>query len=46
MADRVGEGENVWADGVDSDGNPIHMSSNSNLQVRMGTFYASRSRRR
>lgn len=39
VADQVGQGENVWADGVDPDGNPIQMSSNGNLQVRMGTFY-------
>jgi len=32
-------GENPWADGVDPDGNPIQMSSNGNLDLRMGAFY-------
>ena len=31
VADNVGQGENVWADGVDPAGNPIQMSSNGNL---------------
>ena len=39
VADNVGQGENVWADGVDPAGNPIQMSSNGNLAVRMGSFY-------
>ena len=33
VADNVGQGENVWADGVDPAGNPIQMSSNGNLAV-------------
>jgi hypothetical protein len=39
LTDTVAGGENPWADGVDPDGNPIQMSSNGNLDVRMGAFY-------
>lgn len=39
LTDTANSGEDPWADGVDPDGNPIQMSSNGNLDVRMGTFY-------
>ncbi|WP_125777960.1 hypothetical protein [Antribacter gilvus] len=34
-----GNGEDPWAPGTDPDGNPIEMSSNGNLDMRMGAFY-------
>ena len=39
VATQVDGGEDPWADGVDPDGNPIQMSSNGNLDLRMGAFY-------
>lgn len=39
VATQVDGQEDPWADGVDPDGNPIQMSSNGNLDVRMGAFY-------
>ncbi len=39
LTDTVDGGEEPWADGVDPAGDPIQMSSNGNLDLRMGTFY-------
>lgn len=39
FTDTNASGEDPWADGVDPDGNPIQMSSNGNLDLRMGAFY-------
>ncbi|WP_308492223.1 hypothetical protein [Microbacterium terrisoli] len=39
LTDTVHDGQEAWADGTDPQGNPIVMSSNGNLDVRMGAFY-------
>jgi hypothetical protein len=39
MTNTLGESEDPWAPGTDPQGNPIQMSSNGNLDLRMGAFY-------
>ncbi|MFP2904152.1 hypothetical protein ACLESD_03575 [Pyxidicoccus sp. 3LFB2] len=39
LTNTVNAQEDPWAPGTDPDGNPIQMSSNGNLDVRMGAFY-------
>jgi hypothetical protein len=39
LTNTLGNNEDPWAAGTDPQGNPIQMSSNGNLDVRMGAFY-------
>lgn len=39
LTDTVKSGEEAWAEATDTDGHPILISSNGNLEVRMGAFY-------
>jgi hypothetical protein len=39
LTNTLGNSEDPWAPGTDPAGNPIQMSSNGNLNVRMGAFY-------